>query len=269
MQAIQKRRTTYLSDPEWTGLTWKEGSIGIDSELFDIMATVPLILEQADQFQDREHESIHSASYIVGRLWMLDTRLKLFYERLELNSGRLLYSSEASTMFAESEIGNVFPAAFHFRDLQTAHICELYWIVSMVLWSTMTDVYKYIQSDCHDKGETLKCQRNHLPPLEHRIDTRPLARNICQSIEYCIQEDMKSLGAGTTLIPLNFAAATFKDDPSCTRELNWVSAAMRKAEQRGFRIMKYCNVTDFKFKEKRKCAPRFEQVIDDAFSGIG
>lgn len=66
------------------------------------------------------------------------------------------------------------------------------------------------------------------PPLEHRTDIAAVCRNICQSVEYCCQDDHKSLGTTIAVFPLKVAIESLNEAEGCERELEWANTAMRK-----------------------------------------
>lgn len=87
-----------------------------------------------------------------------------------------------------------------------------------------------------------------LPPLEHRKDVANMAKNICQSVEYCLGDEHRGLGARAVVFPLKVAIETLHD-AHCERELLWAEAAMARVDERGVRIMKHLPVplTDHAF----------------------
>jgi hypothetical protein len=207
------------------------------------MALIPAILEDFDQIFEREPANIPSMLDIVDRCWKVDTDLKQYYDDLESATSDPLYWPEFSTMEmlpGESDNTKVFPVVFRFLNLQTALTCMIYWTALIILWKIMEDVYQRIESISKDRtqldADTFKTR---LPPLGNRTDLVSLAKYICQSIEFCIHDDMRSSGAGMTVIPLYIATLTLRGSPESTRVLLWAKAAMKKVEDKGFRIMKY------------------------------
>lgn len=75
-----------------------------------------------------------------------------------------------------------------------------------------------------------------LRPLEHRKDLLTLAKNICQTVEFCIQDDKGLQGPGTLLVTLLLATLTFRFSPGCQHELKWARAALAEVSNRGWRI---------------------------------
>jgi hypothetical protein len=170
------------------------------------MALIPAILEDFDQIFEREPANMPSMLDIVDRCWKVDTDLKQYYDDLESATSDPLYGPEFSTMEmlpGESDDTKVSPVVFRFLNLQIALTCMIYWTALIILWKTMEDAYQRIESIGKDRtqldADTFKTR---LPPLGNRTDLVSLAKYICQSIEFCIHDDMRSSGAGVTVIPL-------------------------------------------------------------------
>lgn len=101
--------------------------------------------------------------------------------------------------------------------------------------------------NCEDGAKpTAKFDMNNLPPIEPTIDVLAVTRNICQSVEYCMKEEMRGLGPTVTVIPLMAVIDVLPSFPQCSRELVWAKAAFKKVNEKGFRLMRYiesANVT--------------------------
>jgi ABC-type antimicrobial peptide transport system ATPase subunit len=87
-----------------------------------------------------------------------------------------------------------------------------------------------------------------LPPLGHRKDVATMAKNICQSVEYCLEPEHRGLGAKVITFPLKVAIETLHE-AHCERELQWAKAIMEKLDRMGVRIMRHFPVplTDHNF----------------------
>jgi hypothetical protein len=108
--------------------------------------------------------------------------------------------------------------------MRTAHVCILFWATSAILWSWMTYTYKLLlglQAASSLRADTLRDETlgqfniAQPPALGHRTDVATLARNICQSIEFCLGDEFRGLGPRAALFPLNVAIETLHDAPNC------------------------------------------------------
>jgi hypothetical protein len=168
---------------------------------------------------------------------------------------------------ADPELGKVFPVSYHFMDLQTAQICMLYWMTLVITSSILEDMYDHLSQIQKDE-ETASQGSNpllfpenenntnssfqstpvssaaihlrSLPILPHSHNIVSLAKDICQSVEYCLLDEMRCSGPGSALTPLYVAILVFKKNlPQCRRELVWARDAMEKLQERGHRLMKF------------------------------
>ena len=173
---------------------------------------------------------------LVDRGWELDARFAAFFTGLEKTHPGPLYtpqlSEEEQLVDEEEELGKVFPVAFHFTNLQTAHLCMMYWASTSILWSGMAVAYAFLTA--YGFGA-------ELPPLEHRADRTVPVKNICQSIEYCFRDEHQSTGKTSAIFPLKVAIETLNDSKGCERELAWANEVMKKVGGSA-RLMKFTGV---------------------------
>ena len=175
----------------------------------------------------------------------------------------------------DPKLGKVFPVAFHFSNIRMAHMCMLYWADCSILWvgmgylykvlagylaaqgsqnlkklwSSMGYLYKKLAGFLGAKGsqnsEAERSDLNHatgldmtqLPPLGHREDTVCLARNICQCMEFMLQDSSGTMGPISSVFALKVAIETFNDSPGCDRELQWALDIMDQITGQGLRVL--------------------------------
>jgi hypothetical protein len=174
----------------------------------------------------------------------------------------------------DAERGKLFPVAFHFPNLIIAHTCMIYWAALILLWAILMHVYEVLStlqvhiddladaegsscpvcsnadsshytSNCEDGGKVAqraKFDVTDLPPIEPRIDVLAAIRNICQSVEYCMQEEMRGMGPAVTVIPLMAVIDVLPIFPHHVRELAWAQAAFNKVNEKGFRLMRHVEI---------------------------
>ncbi len=271
-QAVKTQRSTYLSDPEWMELPWKGRVKTPIDQLVDISAGLARILVQGFEIQDLESIVIfHAAMGLIGRCREMELKLRDFYADFDKgNRGRLYWSkfTTADNSADDVKLGKVFPVAFHFPNIRVAHTCMIYWTTMILLWATLSHLYRVLATtelpnevlhgladNCSQNfadaessnaacGEDVQLYSNQpdfnqLLPLEPRLDVVTAMRNICQSIEYCMQDEMKSIGPQATVIPLMAVIDTLPALPHHGRELAWARAAFEKVKEKGFHLLRY------------------------------
>jgi len=259
---MAERRSTFLTSGGWIDLPWKGFQKQIHHRLLDIVGELAnttaigyQILGDPTQLADPA-KMLVTILDLVNRSWKLDTKFRAFYKRFEREIDGPIYWPELSIgVDALTEAsGKVFPVAFKFPNLGTAHVCIMYWATSAILWSGMGFLYKLLRgfqiaqdSQNVEVGSKNEANLNGgiptsfhtslLPPLEHRVEVAELARNICQSLEFCMHGEHRHLGSTGCIFPLKVAIETFNDTPGCDRELAWATAAMGRIAGKGVRLM--------------------------------
>jgi hypothetical protein len=130
-----------------------------------------------------------------------------------------------------------------------ANTLMFYWASELMLWNGLFQLYGVVSSIQLDKRTTsveddedevsTKYDMSQLPPLRHRTDLGAVARNICQSVEYCMQDEMRSAGPASVIAPLHILIDTLKHHKQYQRELMWAKAAVDRVEKRGMRFLRY------------------------------
>ncbi|KAG0649459.1 hypothetical protein D0Z07_4106 [Hyphodiscus hymeniophilus] len=263
-QAFAERRRTFLAGQEWISLPFKTCAKSKFQQLLDLVVQVPNIIADGYQMLQAPLEgstpldpSVMLAFVLglVDRCWKVDAQLGDFYACLERESLGPIYWPELSTgikgLDTETELGQVFPVAFQYLDMRMAHICLLYWATNCILWSGMAYTYQLLfgiaataslKSGASSVGGKPQFDITDLPPLEHRKDVASQAKNICQSVEYCLLDEHRGLGARAAVFPLKVAIETLHD-AHCDRELLWAQAAMSAVNQTGVQLMKHLPVS--------------------------
>lgn len=250
-----ERRSTFLSNPEWISLPWQGFKKPIASDLLDLTASMANIVESGYKLLYRTAMPLDSPEAlllpsleIVDQCWKLDVRLQAWYTRLEKEISGPVYWPELSTgvcLVEDPDLGNVFPVAFHFSDLKIAHVCMLYWATFSILWSGMASLYQVMER-FHPSDGSGDCSRtfraSQLPPLEHRKDVTALGKNICQSIKFCIDDQVGGFRPVSVVFPLKVAIEALQCGPNCVRELAWAEAAMKHISGSGVRILSHLDV---------------------------
>jgi hypothetical protein len=274
-QVIKSHQTTYLADSGWTELPWKSTPKTPFDQLLDKTAELANLFAQAFAIEGLESPSLLlAARKVVDRCWKIDSELRRVYQEFESGSPGPLHWPELSTEVSpadDAELGKLFPVAFHFPNLIIALTCMIYWAALILLWAVLMHVYEVLStlrvhiddlgdaegsscpvcsnadsshhtSNCEDGvkvAQRAKFDVTDLPPIEPRIDVLAAIRNICQSVEYCMQEEMRCMGPVVTVIPLMAVMDVLPIFPHHVRELAWAKAAFKKVNEKGFRLMRH------------------------------
>lgn len=206
---------------------------------------LPGIFEESDRLSEPRTADMPAIFALLDRCWEMEASLQTFYHDIEeAVEGPLYWSKLATLTLPPDEVDGkkLFPVAFYFDGLPTAFTTMMYWLNQLLLWRTIMEIYGRVLKCGHAPTQLEDPTDRQLPyvarlrPLEHRKDLVSLAKNICQTVEFCLQEDKRSQGPGALMVPLLSATITFKYSPGCGRELEWARAAMTEVSERGWRI---------------------------------
>ena len=275
LDALKHHRPTYLTESPWTETPWANGQTKSDFDrLFDYFALAPELFKQGDQLGKVDpFTSLKMTIKTIDQCFEVDAGVEQFFQEFVAStSPKPPFWPELSKVSSYGRVtgdeddsrGKVFPVAFHFADLRTANICLYYWSTLLMLWSGLCQLYRHLsglssrgvdverlfnsleyenKSEAfYDKEELHQSATGRIPPLGHRTDFASIAWNICQSVEYCMQDEMLGMGPQALAVPLQTVVETMKAVPSCERQVRWAELVLESIrKEKGIRILKYAS----------------------------
>lgn len=261
LQALERHQSTYLATPAWLTIPWANLSKRPLDQVFDFVSLAPTIFSQGDEIDNlNPHDALHKMLDLIDQCWKCDTALAQFYHEYETQSSGPLYWPETcdqNKRLDGEDKNRFFLSAYHFQNLDVAATLMYYWASLVMLWSGLCHLYMAVAAldlncqaiDC----ECIACDRqtldggyhlhhfnmSRLPPLGQCSEFPSMARNICQSVEYCMQECMRGLGPAVVGAPLAIVIDTLKVIPGHDREVSWAMAVIAEVTERGLRLLKF------------------------------
>lgn len=266
------RSRNILVDAPWRDLPFKSSQKGLRDLLIDILLEMPDVYQLLDKAQQEKCRSKILLRFIniVELSWQFDSRINDWHSRFETFVAGPAYWPKLSTSNSpadDTESGKVFAAAFHFPSFAVAHSMILYWLFLLLIHPLLCGIYKHLENlvrlglgdmecSCIQKsipetaGKTMSiptiCLRHFtvdkLPPLGFPTEwARGAVRNICQSAEYLMQENMGEVGPAS-LLPRLLAVREFLAivaPGEWPREVSWINDMMRKTQDMGNDISRY------------------------------
>ncbi|KAL2428893.1 hypothetical protein ABEF94_009541 [Exophiala dermatitidis] len=204
---------------------------------------------------------------MISECWKTDRALASLYQRLvQSHNGPLCWPERVGEQTFEAEDNAnsntpLFPVAFHFPNLTIASTVLVFWACQAMLWQGMNQLYRLMgelrrEYDKNDlfksalmdletiSGVSADTDPFELPALEHRVYLAAPARNIFQSVEYCLKEEMRDHGPKSVAAPLRIAMETLRPYPEYRRDVVWAEEAMVKVQQRSLRLLMYYTGTE-------------------------
>jgi len=166
----------------------------------------------------------------------LNEQLQVWHEDMKSQYHDQLYCVVPSAAHSPADDpihGRVFPHAFHFPQLSVAQLLLLYWSTLILLHRTTQDIQKRLKS--HVIQGTVMQQnlgpQNSINRSELHLDDSclsdqriaGLAKNICQSFEYCYHTKNGTLGLQSTVFPLWVAQDFYVSQSDKRRQAAWCS----------------------------------------------
>ncbi|KAH8801752.1 hypothetical protein F5884DRAFT_527082 [Xylogone sp. PMI_703] len=273
LHSMEKKCISYLAEPEWSEIPFKKIPKEPYDHLIDILGQGTGILAETAYFDHLcPGHLLQMTLNLIERCWKLDFQLQKFIERQKQGSSGPLYwprSPQYTVLSEEVKEENLFPVSFCFDNLIVANTCVVYWAICLILWSGMLALYTviyqlyqqgidmaFLDPSVHPNPHCPICTHtiappsnsslpyvetidpSQLPPLLHRADLLATARNICQSVEYFMQEEMLVQGPALIVMPLTVVIETAKEYPTFAKEVEWARNVLGKIEERGVRIIK-------------------------------
>jgi hypothetical protein len=190
-----------------------------------------------------------------------------WFSKFEATSAGSLYYPELSNMNSAAdspELGKVFPVAFYFPAFSVAQTLVFYWAALIVVHSHMYYMYEKLAHlvellvtakedrqftpdypDSKDSAAAMTCLHDAATDLLSSFSSsiewpRAPARNICQSVEYFLQEKMHGEGPLSILPALLIVKAYWRfTTGDWSHEISWVDDMIIKIQGKGNKIAGY------------------------------
>ena len=247
MENLATRNASFVHEPRWSTEPWEGIAKSADQKLYDLGSELSRILDDADAsklIQDPQLLLNHKIS-LISQCHDLDIKFGVWYEKLEGEMPSPRYWPRFSRFVNpvdKAGRGKVFPISLEYPNLQTAKTLLDYWVLLIILYSTILITYRTLAgSSGTNEGEhkpehpadsqrakvKLCPDRNRLPALADKYKPPNLfilANNIAQSMEYMLSGDMGVLGSSWALFALKAAIQCYQYRPG--RELQWLQATV-------------------------------------------
>jgi hypothetical protein len=248
------RRQTFLSRPEWLERPWKSITKTPYDELINWLFSLPDVIGQFDAVaQETDHTKLRAGLHdIIEKYSEIDTVLQRLYANFDQSVSGPLYWAALSTLDScvdNDQHGKAFPVSFHFPNFSIALIVATYWSNMMVVHIQLMYVYAKLAAvespeDISGGAQDTQCStaadsksyeamQFYERSREHASKWTTMAKNICQSGEYFMQDNMGAHGALSIITLLSGCYSCFENSPSdWSREINWIAEYMCRIKKK-------------------------------------
>jgi hypothetical protein len=232
--ALTKRQSLSIGTSTWRGLLPVGGEIESFETLMDNVIEIPRLLEDSDNL-------IRTGFMDAGRLRDLlraFEKLQTWQQLCKLSSDKPLYWAIPSRSTNPADDGfetRLFPFALEYRCLKSATLfifssAVMLQMLSAALSCYATDINKQSETSSYDDFPIdTSCNMNYESQEEDseiwslsriRVEADKIARFMCQSTEFCLRQEMGTVGTQTMCHP-QFAMRGYFRQTSQKRELKW------------------------------------------------
>jgi hypothetical protein len=246
------RKKTFLLEPEWMTIPFMKNPKLPFHELLDILLQSPALMDRGEEIKQETnpHEKLRLSLKMVETTWELDEELEAFYKRLQIIMNAPLYwpvpNESAQTHNGESLEPYQFEYNLHFLDVRLGSQLMLFWAAQVLLFSGMCELYELIDQLLlgiapHRPTELWPdfdaiASRINQPPLGHRTEFIIQARQVCQSVEFCVGD---FLALPVVIAPLSIISQILLCWPGYEREVAWARKALVKVRLRGVEMARH------------------------------
>jgi hypothetical protein len=227
-----------LSRPEWLEQPWNFLPKSPHDDIVDTLFHLPVIFGRFDAVSRERNEDVLHAGLcdVIASYLKIESVLQGLHENFNRSISGSLYWPELSTLESpldDEESGRLFPVSFQFPSFSVALTVTTYWSNMMIIHNQLGHAY--------DRLESLPPLDNHnsqpLPsvpaPCASGSKWETMAKNVCQSVEYFLQDHMGSLGPLTILSFLSGCYSCFGNGAGhWSREMCWISDSMLQIKKR-------------------------------------
>lgn len=220
----------------------------------------PLILRRVDHLHTLTREKhLPFAVDLIQDCISLDDEMQRLLLDLERSEGGPLYWVVPSkqpnvTEVLDGRIDNddLFSVSYEFHNPQMGITLMISWATLTILWSGVCHLYEYLDQittitpilNGRLTGSFVTNGRTHMfavPPPTRFKDFPEMARNVCQSVEFCMQD---SLGVSAMVGPLNMIIDAWSSWPGFEREIAWTKKILILIQNQGVKMVKYIRDPD-------------------------
>lgn len=218
-------------------------------ELNDGLFKLPSIFEALDRLRrEPNHDGLQDCFHdIIGRFLEVGSFLQGLCENFKRSVSGPFYWPEMSTLESSldsTEMGKVFPVSFHFPAFVVAHFTVMYWSGMMTVHNQLMYTYDALAaiesaptSVASSPGRSTApgsgCSPSVLQSREHKTKWEEMARNICQSAEYFLQDNMGEFGSLSMLALLSGANSCMMNaSHEWSREIIWIAELLGRLKKK-------------------------------------
>jgi hypothetical protein len=236
-------KSTFLSRPEWKILPFTKLPKSPLQRVLDLLLEAPVIQTRVDKLPTLPlSEHVPVVISILEDCVVVDEGMQDLYLNLESSESSPIYWLNTSIQPGDND--ELFPDSYAFPNYRTGTTMMLSWSTLTILWSGMCHLYRYISfltptASGKLTGSYTKDGQTHdfeIPTSARYEEFPTMARNVCKSVEFCMQDE---LGLATLACPLMMVVEALGSWPGCEGEIGWARERLGKVKGKGMKIAEF------------------------------
>ncbi|KAL1970238.1 hypothetical protein VTN77DRAFT_5398 [Rasamsonia byssochlamydoides] len=243
-----RRKKTFFSLPAWQAASQTGDSY---DELLNILFHIPTILQLCDEVVESHREIFSSAlGDLLHQFYQTETQLFEWYARLQQNEPEPLYWVDSTPLssrpLSEEEdptLLGLFSGTVLFSNEYVFELVILYWFGSLMLYTSMAQVYQKVQLQVQFVGiEGLMQQADRSAAILSFLLRRDIectashfARLACQTVAFCLQPTAGAQGF-QMMLPTLWAAQEYFRLRSAAHCYYWCQRVFGVMAKRGYGV---------------------------------
>jgi hypothetical protein len=232
LRNMYTRRDTFLARPEWRSTPWAANKKASYDEVMDTFFDTLTIFQSFDKaccIEDASERRV-SLCQILTSCFELQSRLKSLYDKFDKSVPGPLYWPQLSNLKSnldDENLGKVFPISFYFPAFFVSQVVCGYWSAMMTLHYQLMQTYQKL-AEIELPAESPQDDHSSIASAaerseEHAKLRETIARNLCQAVEYGLQDNMGGLGPLAAMTQIAGCLSCMHVRPeNFTREMMWI-----------------------------------------------
>ncbi|KAI2627719.1 hypothetical protein GGR54DRAFT_429189 [Hypoxylon sp. NC1633] len=243
LEALTKRQAQILENDIWRQIVTESGISGALDEVYQMIADVPAILEQAAALPSTMDQLILQESAVVAQsILAMVKHVESWHDRFWKASRAPRAWSVPSSAVNPADVNlsdKIFPFCFEFESVSVAVPVVMCWSVAAQLYSNVIQIHNLVQArlgsrmildhllaqpDANDIGSAnvpgSSGQGRSIQDIQS--EGTKMARDVCQSLEYFHRVEMGTYGGHATTYPCWSVRQYFRLHPGHERERAWI-----------------------------------------------
>lgn len=244
--ALNQHTPNILLESSWIERPWVGLPKTPHDRVTDCLAQAPAILERVQSLIHMSPtQQIDALRDLINDCWHIDERLDEIYECMRLSTTGALYwpmPSQIDHLANAEDSELMFSVVFRFQNAQIAATLMLLWATRTMLWSGLTNMYQHLRaimgSQGYDSNMAPERSSEYLR-IERCGDYMSVADQVCQSVEYFLNDEMLLSGPLSVSPALGIVADSLKHRPGHVQEIAWIQGALKRARQKGLGVLEH------------------------------